>query len=78
MKARLLRMVVAVALIAGGYIWGSYSATPVHAQGTNAIPKAWGGVVGVMPGMIVFEDTAGTLRLVQADRNVPNLTISRD
>ncbi len=67
MKTWVVRIGVAVALILVGYVGGHYKGTIVHAQQyTSTIPKAWGHLVGGNMPFLIFEDGAGTIRVVHA------------
>jgi hypothetical protein len=66
MKALILNVCIAVMFITAGYLWGSRSTPVVHAQQAGkSIPKAFGKVIGTMGGEFVFEDSSGTIRLVE-------------
>jgi len=68
MKTWVVRIGVAVVLILVGYVGGHYKGTIVHAQQyTPTIPKAWGRCVGGGVPFLIFEDSAGTIRVVQAN-----------
>ena len=64
MKAHILRICLVVFVFLCGYLAGSHSRTQVHAQGTAVIPKSYGRIVGAIPNFLVFEDTSGTVRIV--------------
>jgi hypothetical protein len=79
MKARIVNICLATALIVAGYMWGHSSATVVYAQTRNAtIPKAWGRVVGTMATALVLEDSAGTIRVVRSDTGHLEVQVSRN
>lgn len=80
MKSWILRIVFASALLVLGSMWGYRSATVVHAQATSTIniPKAWGPVIGTMTGVLVLQDSAGTLRLVAADTGQLGEVVTRN
>jgi len=40
-----------------------------RAAGPSAIPKAWGTCKGSIAGDLIFEDSAGTIRLVSVTKN---------
>jgi hypothetical protein len=65
MKANILRTCLGVFLLLCGYLAGSHSFTQVRAQSTVDIPKSYGRIVGAVPSMLVFEDSSGTVRLVE-------------
>ena len=68
MKSRLLQLLLAVTLVLGGYWWGHSSVTVVHAQAQAqlSIPKSYGKLVGTVGSGFIFEDSTGTLRLIDA------------
>ena len=86
-SARMRRSVLWIAMLLIGYALGVYtmghrSVPVVHAQ-TQAttyvnMPKAWGPMVGTMTGVLVFQDRAGTIRLVAADTGVVGEVITRN
>jgi hypothetical protein len=79
MKARILNICLAIALIAAGYMWGHSSATVVHAQTRNStIPKAWGRVVGTIASALVLEDSSGTIRVVRSDTGHLEVQVARN
>jgi hypothetical protein len=51
-------------VFAGGFFVGQREASVVHAQAGNPVPKAWGKLVGGVGPYILFEDSGGTIRLV--------------
>jgi hypothetical protein len=85
-KAWILKTGFALAMILAGYALGGYpwrhnSIAVVHAQqSTTQVnrPKAWGPLVGTMTGVLVFQDRAGTIRLVAADTGVVAEFITRN
>jgi len=85
-RAWVLRSVFSIAMIAIGYALGTIahrSIAAVHAQATQAttyvnMPKAWGPMVGTMTGVLVFQDRAGTIRLVAADTGAVAEVITRN
>ena len=71
MKAWIVRVMLAVALIAVGFVWGHTSVTVVHAQITTSVPRAYGHLVLITSGgLLVFEDNVGTLRFSSASGSV--------
>ena len=86
-RARISRSVVAIAMLLIGYALGLYTTSHrsipvVHAQ-TQAttyvnMPKAWGPMVGTMTGVLVFQDRAGTIRLVAANTGAVGEVITRN
>ncbi len=90
-KAWILRTAVALAMVLAGYALGAYtmshrSVAVVHAQATQAtqattqvnMPKSWGPLVGTMTGVLVFQDRAGTIRLVAANTGAIGEVITRN
>ncbi len=83
-----MRSAFAIALLMTGYAIGLYtnshrSIAVVHAQATQAttyqnMPRAWGPLVGTMTGVLVFQDRAGTIRLVAADTGAVGEVITRN
>jgi hypothetical protein len=82
MKKRLLLILAGVMLTIGGYLVGSAHETVVHAQSHIDIKKAYGKCVGaysVGQGVgLVFEDTNGTIRIVNARDGSASTVIDRD
>jgi hypothetical protein len=80
MKAWILRIGFALAMLGAGYTWGHYSTTVVHAQEVTTVnmPKTWGPLVGTMTGVLVFQDRTGTIRLVAADTGTVAEFITRN
>jgi hypothetical protein len=80
MKAWILRVAFALAMVLLGYTWGHKSPAVVHAQEITQLnmPKAWGPVIGTMTGVLVFQDRNGIIRLVQADTGEVAETITRN
>lgn len=74
MKARILNICLAVLLIAVGYVWGNRSLVRVDAQEVPAYvsgrtfnaPRAWGRLVGGNDKALIFEDSLGVIRVVNA------------
>lgn len=62
MKPRILNICFAVLLIAAGYVWGNRSV--VHARPITNAPKAWGHLVGGDVQGLIFEDSSGSIRIV--------------
>jgi hypothetical protein len=80
MKAWILRIGFALAMLGAGYTWGHHSITVVHAQEVTTVnmPKAWGPLVGTMTGVLVFQDRTGTIRLVAANTGTVAEFITRN
>lgn len=77
MRKQILQIVVAILLVIAGYMLGHHTTVIVHAQATAHAPRAWGKVAGTENTGVVFEDSAGTLRLVSFDGNSPVLIMTR-
>ena len=88
-RAWILRTAFSIAVLLIGYALGVYtidnrSTAVVHAQATTQattylnMPKAWGPMVGTMTGVLVFQDRAGTIRLVAADTGAVGEVITRN
>lgn len=78
MKFRLLQLLLAVALVLGGYWWGHSSITVVHAQQQLRIPKAWGKVVAAQPGFFFLEDASGTIRVYDTQSGGLDVIVTRN
>ncbi len=78
MKPRLLQFALAVTLALGGYWWGHSSVTVVHAQESISVPRSYGKLVGTPAGWLVFEDTSGTIRMVEVANGRVDATIARN
>ena len=87
-RAWMRHSIFSVAMLLIGYTFGvqtmGHRSLPVvHAQATQAttylnMPKAWGPMVGTMTGVLVFQDRAGTIRLVAADTGAVGEVITRN
>ena len=87
-NAWIMRIVAALGMIVLGYAVGVYTAgkrsiTVAHAQDAQSttyvnMPKAWGPMVGTMTGVLVFQDRAGTIRLVAANTGAVGEVITRN
>lgn len=74
-KQWIVRVGFSTALVLTGYLLGSLqtrhsSSGVVHAQQQViqlSMPRAWGPVIGTPTGVLIFEDRAGTLRMVAAN-----------
>jgi hypothetical protein len=64
MKARTINICLAVLLIAASYVWGNRSVVHADAFRTYTAPKGWGHLVGGNDKALVFEDSAGVIRIV--------------
>lgn len=78
MKTYFLRVVVGIALVTVGYMWGRDSLEVVHAQLPSPnIPRAWGHVVAIAQTNFVFEAADGTIRLVNSNTGQAIVTYDR-
>ena len=58
---------IALLLIAGGYIAGNYRVSVVHAQQTTGtVPRSWGPCKGSLERGLVFEASDGTVRVTNS------------
>ena len=65
MQARILRIGAGIALLAIGYLVGTHSSKPVHAQSMRTtVPAYYGKLVAGDSSSLWFEDNDGTLRQV--------------
>jgi hypothetical protein len=78
MKRWTVRIVIAVALLLTGYFAGHRSQTVVYAQQAVNVPKTWGRCVGTMERGVVFEDSTGTIRIVDSVNGHLNATVNRN
>lgn len=53
-------------------------ADPAYAEGSVAIPKSWGSCKGGVGGQLIFEDSSGTIRLVDARTGSLSITHQRE
>jgi hypothetical protein len=80
MKSWFVRIGLAVALISAGYLIGHWSVPAVHAQQViNAnVPKSMGHFVVATGTYFYFEDSAGTIRLIDVSQNAhPQIVVTR-
>jgi hypothetical protein len=77
MQARILRISTCVALLLAGYLVGTHTSAPIHAQMKVTIPASYGRVVAGDSSSLWFEDTAGTLRQVNIPAGNTIFTIAR-
>lgn len=78
MPARILRIGVAIALLLTGYMVGSHSSIPIHAQSMKTnVPPSYGRLVAGDSSSLWFEDSAGTLRQVTIPAGSTAFTINR-
>lgn len=80
MSTRIMKFVVVVGLVLGGYFCGHSTSMSVHAQtiSKTSAPKVWGRVVGVSGTAIVFEDVQGTIRFYNANSKEVTVEVSRN
>jgi hypothetical protein len=65
MKKTLVLLATGFLFLFVGMFIGSNGSSVVHAQQTTLVPKAWGTCKGgTATGQLVFEDSAGTVRIV--------------
>jgi hypothetical protein len=85
MRMRIVILLVVVVVV-GGFVLGRASAKagglPQQHDVECTVPKVWGSYKGAMPGILIFEDNAGTLRAIdagpcEAGRVQAKLTIRR-
>jgi len=82
-KLWVARVGFSIAMILAGYglgAWSQHSSGVVHAQAVTQVnmPKAWGPLIATMTGVLVFQDRAGTIRLVAADTGIVAEYITRN
>jgi hypothetical protein len=86
-RAWVLRTFFSIAMLLIGYALGLYTTghraiAVAHAQDQTTtyvnMPKAWGPIVGTMTGVLVFQDRAGTIRLVSANTGAVGEVITRN
>jgi hypothetical protein len=78
MKNLVLRICAGVFLLVVGYMLGSNSPHPVHAQSANSIPKSYGKFVAASSNFLYFEDSSGTIRIVDANGGGVQATMPRN
>ena len=78
MQARILRIVVGVALLLTGYFVGTHTSTSTQAQTMRAaVPPSYGRLAAGDSSSLWFEDTDGTLRQVTIPAGKTIFTITR-
>jgi hypothetical protein len=77
MQTRILRIGIGVALLLTGYMVGTRTSTPIHAQMKVTVPAAYGRLVAGDSSSLWFEDTSGTLRQVNVPQGNTIITINR-
>jgi len=76
MKLRKVFSLVFAVVLVAGIAWSVISARKAHAAPPDAIPRMFGALKGTMGSSLVFEDSSGTIRLVNIDTNTL-ITIQR-
>jgi hypothetical protein len=59
-------------------LWAVLGTDRAAASGTLRVPKAYGQCKGGVGALLIFEDSAGTVRLVDARSGALSTTVSRD
>lgn len=78
MQARILRILAGVALLAAGYLLGTRTTTPIHAQTMRtSVPASYGRLVAGDASSLWFEDDNGTLRQITIPAGNIVYTIAR-
>lgn len=78
MQARILRIGVGMALLLAGYMVGTHTSTPLHAQSMRTtVPAYYGKVVAGDSASLWFEDSSGTLRQVTIPAGNTTYTVTR-
>lgn len=72
------RIVIGIVLLVAGYLVGHRSVTIVHAQQSVSIPRAFGRYIGTMQGMLVFEDSSGTIRICNLENGNVEMAATRN
>jgi hypothetical protein len=78
MQARILRIGIGVALLLTGYMVGTHSSTPIHAEQRTSVPGYYGRFVAGDSASLWFEDKDGTLRQVNVPQGNTVFTASRN
>ena len=78
MQARILRIGIGVALLLTGYMVGTHSSTPIHAEQRTSVPSSYGRFVAGDSASLWFEDKDGTLRQVNVPQGNTVFTASRN
>lgn len=78
MQARILRIGVGIALLLTGYMVGTHTSTPIHAQSMRTtVPGYYGKLVAGDSSSLWFEDKDGTLRQVTIPAGNTVYTVNR-
>jgi hypothetical protein len=70
MKHRVVQASLVACLLALGWLVGQVMPIEAVAQDRAAVPKSYGPLRGTIQNMLVFEDSAGTIRLVYQNGNL--------
>ncbi len=70
----LTSIAILIALVVGAALNNIFQVQPAQAQGPRTIPKSWGALKGSAGVHLIFEDSTGTIRIVniQAEMNSRN------
>jgi hypothetical protein len=77
MQARILRISIGVVLLLAGYMAGTHTSTPIHAQMRVTVPTSYGRLVAGDSASLWFEDASGTLRQINIPQGNTIITITR-
>ena len=77
MRARILRVVIGVALLLTGYVAGMRTTTSIQAGQQTSVPSYYGRVISGDSGSLWFEDEDGTLRQVNVPQGNTVYTVAR-
>ena len=77
MQAKILRITIGVVLLLTGYMVGTRTSTPIHAQQRVNVPASYGRLAAGDSSSLWFEDTTGTLRQVTIPAGNTIFTITR-
>jgi hypothetical protein len=78
MKAWIGRVGLGIVLVSAGFVFGNIYPTAVKAQKQATVPRAYGKVVGGGGATLVFEDSAGTLRVLDIDSLKIEVQVTRN
>lgn len=77
MQSRILRIATGVVLLLAGYLAGTHTSTPIHAEMQKSIPASYGRIIAGDSSSLWFEDTNGTVRQVTIPAGNTIYTITR-
>ena len=77
MRRLLVTALLILTMFVMGWYIGERRLTRAYAQSTISVPKSWGSFKGAGLGGMIFEDSAGTLRLVHIDDGSVLRTVDR-